>query len=235
MSIETSRLGAFTARSGALGAVMLLVLSVSTAAAARGDIGPVTACSTTYVENNPLLGPDALPNVGSFAPLFEGYDQLSGLSGRVFLTYFYDPKAMYMRKPSPDWIYPPDHGFLIVKGKAEEKSGEIRAGTEVDRFGPTRGSFLSFAGTPYAKRSLPPNSLDPPMGGTICNYHRYRVRIAFRAEVGPIAPAFGQPGLGEQIFLDPKLVPFHKTDKFPKLSVAWMLDEEYLTAEAATP
>lgn len=63
------------------------------------------------------------------------------------------------------------------------------------------GTFLSTADTPYSQRSLPPSSLDNPTTGSSeypSNYHVYRVLKDFTVEGGPIAPWFGQPGLGTQ-------------------------------------
>ena len=62
------------------------------------------------------------------------------------------------------------------------------------------GSYVSAADAPYSQRSLPPNSLETPSGSNAIpnNYHVYTVIKPFLVEGGPIAPWFGQPGLGAQ-------------------------------------
>ena len=61
--------------------------------------------------------------------------------------------------------------------------------------------------TPYAERAPPPQSLDNYDAGFTCNYHLYRVVKSFRTETGPIAPGFGQPGLGLQFQVVSFLLP----------------------------
>ena len=62
------------------------------------------------------------------------------------------------------------------------------------------GTYISAADAPYSQRSLPPDRLNTPGGSSAYpyNYHLYKVNISFVVEGGPIAPWFGQPGLGAQ-------------------------------------
>jgi hypothetical protein len=52
------------------------------------------------------------------------------------------------------------------------------------------------------------------------------VRKAFKVESGPIAPGFGQPGLGRQYQLVSSVVPGSPTP----LNVNWLLSHHYLAA-----
>lgn len=67
----------------------------------------------------------------------------------------------------------------------------------------TIGTYVSAADAPYAQRALPPSNLDTPVGSYEYpyNYHVYTVVRSFVVEGGPIAPWFGQPGLGAQFYV----------------------------------
>lgn len=67
---------------------------------------------------------------------------------------------------------------------------------------PESGSFISAADAPYAQSALPPASLDtsPTAPEYPYSYHVYTVRKRLDVLGGPIAPWFGQPGLGVQVF-----------------------------------
>ncbi|MFC9559246.1 glycohydrolase toxin TNT-related protein, partial [Agromyces sp. NPDC056965] len=69
-------------------------------------------------------------------------------------------------------------------------------GDELDRMGGPWGSFLSFPGTAFEMRSLPPSNLSDP-------YSVYemtgRLPAGVRIEVSEIAPAFGRDGGGMQV------------------------------------
>ena len=69
-------------------------------------------------------------------------------------------------------------------------------GDQLDRMGGPWGAFLSFPGTPFEYRSLPPSNLSDPyftygLGG--------RLPDGVRIEVSEIAPAFGHSGGGLQV------------------------------------
>ncbi|QMU78290.1 TNT domain-containing protein [Streptacidiphilus sp. PB12-B1b] len=74
----------------------------------------------------------------------------------------------------------------------------LRSGQLVDLFGSGRGNFLAPAGTPYAKRAIPPSNLEAHDAAYPVSYHLHRVITPFTVEAGPIRPWFGQPGLGLQ-------------------------------------
>jgi Tuberculosis necrotizing toxin len=101
----------------------------------------------------------------------------------------------------------------------------LEPGQAIDRYGSLYGSFLAPFATPYAARSIPPSSLDDSPGFT-CNYHTYKVLKAFTVEAGPIAPAFGQPGLGLQYQLVSSLLPGDPSTA----NVYWLVDNGYLAA-----
>ena len=62
------------------------------------------------------------------------------------------------------------------------------------------GRYVSAADAPYSQRSLPPQNLDTNASTPDYpyDYHIYEVRKQFNVTGGPIAPWFGQPGLGTQ-------------------------------------
>ena len=66
---------------------------------------------------------------------------------------------------------------------------ELPEGTEVDRYGGSDGNVTYAAGTPYPRRSLPPEWQDRP-------YRVYRLLRPMEALTGTAVPWFGQPGGG---------------------------------------
>ena len=65
------------------------------------------------------------------------------------------------------------------------------------------GSYVSAADAPYSQRALPPSNLDTPVDTPEYpyNYHIYTVMKPLIVVGGPIAPWFGQPGLGAQFYV----------------------------------
>ena len=69
------------------------------------------------------------------------------------------------------------------------------------------GKFVSAADAPFDQRSLPPESLNIPKNATRngadhpWGYHVYNVTREMNVSGGPIAPHFGQPGLGAQFYV----------------------------------
>lgn len=65
------------------------------------------------------------------------------------------------------------------------------------------GKFVSAADATYNQRSLPPSNLDTNATAPDYpfNYHVYKVIKKFEVLGGPIAPWFGQPGLGTQFYI----------------------------------
>ena len=75
----------------------------------------------------------------------------------------------------------------------------LEVGTQVDRFGSESRTYVSAADAPFDQRSLPPSSLNTAPDGLFpYGYHVYIIKKALTVEGGPIAPWFGQPGLGAQ-------------------------------------
>ncbi len=151
--------------------------------------------------------------------MVRGYDPLAGLTIQQFISRYWDPTV-------PGWRYPPDNGFLVAGGRPIEYTITLGPGQDVDRFGSEFGAFLAPEGTTYAQRALPPMSLDNFDPAFPCNFHEYRVSRSFLVDSGPIAPGFGQRGLGRQYELNGSLVPGAPA----KLNVKWLIDNGYLRA-----
>jgi len=71
----------------------------------------------------------------------------------------------------------------------------LRRGTIVDRYGPSGGTYLSPAGTPWPQRALPGEAASRQL-------NTYQVVRDFPVQGGIIAPAYGQPGRGIQYQTD---------------------------------
>ncbi|WP_214412851.1 TNT domain-containing protein [Sphaerisporangium fuscum] len=181
-------------------------------------------CTAPFVENDPRLGPVNLPETGLLGRILRGYAQLGGLSGYQFIDRYWDLTTNSYR-------FPPDDGFAHAGGFPNAKpvleGYNLEAGTEVDRFGGEGGAFLSPVGTPYSQRAIPPSNLDTFAPQYPCNYHVYRVARSFAVDVGPIAPAFQQPGGGRQYHLLSKY--FVDAPKGRReASVAFLVEQGYL-------
>jgi hypothetical protein len=115
------------------------------------------------------------------AGMFEGYDPYGGQS----------PEAFVKANTNPDgtWRYPGDNGAV----PGTEQPTTLRPGTQVDRFGGPWGRYLSPRDTPFAERSLPPDSLTK-------GYHVYEVCQDLPVAQGEVGPAFNQDGGGTQYF-----------------------------------
>jgi len=201
------------------GAIVVVLATVAPSiAAVAAPPAPRAGCSASYLDGDMRLGPATTPDRGIVALELLGYHRFAELSPESFL-------ADYWNSPLGIWDYPPDSGYLIVGGRPVEFQDTLEPGQAIDRYGSLYGSFLAPYGTSYAARSIPPASLDDAPGFT-CNYHSYRVTKAFTVEAGPIAPAFGQPGLGLQYQLLSALLPGD-----PDIAnVYWLVDNGYLAA-----
>jgi hypothetical protein len=207
----------------AVGASFLALAAASAAAAPTVALGGPTATSPKTIsvptqcdgqasnsdqakgclDSNPLLGPKELPTTGrvrsvdgDIAKLTRGYKPSGSTTEAAFLDLYYN---------NDSWKYPPDGGFAIDPDTMRPIHHVItleplKDGKRVfvDRFGAETGSYLAPAGTSYAKRALPPQSLDTFPDGPPYNYHVYVVIRPFRVDAGPIAPWFGQKGGGVQ-------------------------------------
>lgn len=87
--------------------------------------------------------------------------------------------------------FPANNGFI---GETEKQF--LTKGQEINRYGGSGYSrFFSPVETPEAARALPPGSGGQPL-------RTFKVLKPFEVDKGTVAPAFGQPGFGEQ-FLSP--------------------------------
>ncbi|WP_354643725.1 TNT domain-containing protein [Kitasatospora camelliae] len=173
---------------------------------------------TVYYCGRQELGPAVLPGTGPVASLLKGYHRLGGLQPVQFLSWYRDGNQ---------WKYPDNRGFAERNGVLDMHERTVDPGGTLDRFGADSGKYLATGGTPYAKRALPPDSLN----GDGYNYHCYVVNRGFRVQTGHIAAGFAQPGFGHQQWLDPALKPsdFEPAETY---NVANLVKHEYLrTAE----
>jgi Tuberculosis necrotizing toxin len=188
------------------------------------DAAAVTQCSTAYFDGDPRLGPERLPapivsEVGTQVIL---YQRTGAEPAQQFLTEYYDPAA---NGGKGGWRYPPSNGYVIDShGQPVEAPHTLPVGHLIDRYGSEFGAFLAPQGTPYAERSIPPQSLDTSDPAYTCNYHRYRVIKEFTVEAGPIAPWFKQRGGGEQYQVDGALLPGAPN----RPNVMWLIGSGYL-------
>ncbi len=189
--------------------------------AASADATWLDECSANHLAGDARLGPRWLPLTGPVGRELFFYRPTGGRSAAAFLTTWYDPTAV---GGTGGWRYPPASGYVVGPGGHPiEFRRSLRPGTDIDRFGSEYGTFLAPAGTPYAARSIPPQSLDgTPAAG--CNYHDYEVLKPFMVDAGPIAPAFAQPGGGIQYQLDATLI----AGAPGNLNVQWLVDHGYL-------
>ncbi|KAF4448349.1 filamentous hemagglutinin / adhesin [Fusarium austroafricanum] len=151
--------------------------------------------SKAYICRDARLGPEKLPKKLPLSTFVESYNRFGGLTPAQFLQKWTDEKGSYK--------YPPQNGFqLDANGHAINGTMVLQPGTLVDRFGSAYGSFISAAAAPYSQRALPPSNLDtnPDTPDFPYNYHLYVVIKPLTVVGGPIAPWFGQPGLGAQFF-----------------------------------
>ncbi|KAL8710652.1 MAG: hypothetical protein Q9220_004876 [cf. Caloplaca sp. 1 TL-2023] len=151
---------------------------------------------TPYICRDPRLGPVQLPTVFPLLSFISDYDRFGGQQPGDFLKNWTDARTGNYR-------YPPQNGYqLDLQGKAIQGNMTLEVGTKVDRFGSEYGSFISAADAPYAQRALPPSNLDtsPSAPEYPYNYHIYTVLKRLDILGGPIAPWFGQPGLGTQFY-----------------------------------
>jgi hypothetical protein len=122
------------------------------------------------------------------AELAEGHDPLGGGHER-------DWDRRFLVRPATDdtraeYAWPP--GELFPEGGCADGEPILLAeGTVIDRFGTPEGRVFSADGTPFARRSLPPDHL-------AAGYRRYRVTVELPVWRTLSAPWFGQPGGGKR-------------------------------------
>jgi hypothetical protein len=117
-----------------------------------------------------------------------GYDPLGGEPERDWDRRFLVRPADREGRRAAEYAWPP--GELFPEGGCAAGEPVVLAeGTVVDRFGTPEGRVFGEDGTPFARRSLPPDHL-------AAGYHRYRVTRALPMWRTLSAPWFGQPGGG---------------------------------------
>jgi Tuberculosis necrotizing toxin len=151
-----------------------------------------------YICGDPRLGPVTLPTslpLASLAGNSSSYHRFGGLCPGAFLAAYTSSSGAF--------VYPTQNGFaLSTAGAPIAANTTLERGTLLDRFGSEYGTFMSPAGAPYAQRALPPTNLDAAPGSAYpYNYHVYEVLRPFIVLAGPIAPWFGQMGMGVQFQL----------------------------------
>ena len=158
------------------------------------NVAPPTAYQRYYLDDW-RLGPTYLPQMGALGKMLKGYKRTDHTSAYWFLGCYWqtDPQS-----GKSGWWYPDHNGFVLKNGKPVKHSVTLHKGQLVDLFGSGFGNFLAPAGTPYAKRAIPPSNLSTFVKDIPYNYHLYRVSKPFTVDAGPIRPWFGQPGLGLQ-------------------------------------
>ncbi|MFF7185865.1 TNT domain-containing protein [Streptomyces sp. NPDC008222] len=169
-----------------------------------------------YYDDDWRLGPALLPRSGPLGAMLKGYHRTDSTSSYWFLGCYWNTNP---QTGLSGWWYPDDNGFVLKNGKPVEHLLNLRPGQLVDLFGSGTGHFLAPAGTPYAKRAIPPSNLDTYDPSHPFSYHLYRVVQSFTVHAGPIRPWFGQPGLGLQYVTDLSITDLLNQTKLQELPV----------------
>ncbi|MEU7525117.1 TNT domain-containing protein [Saccharothrix sp. NPDC042600] len=186
-------------------------------AAPAGHAAPPTAqiqCEGPFFRDDERLGPKVLPpETHVVGRLLDKYKRFGNEpDAEAFLAKYWDGKH---------WKYPSNYGFVGTPSSKLLLPGEV-----VDRFGGQSGKFLSPIGTPYAQRSLPPQSLNTceyePGVRMSYGYYRYKVDRPFAVLSGTTASWFGQPGGGKQFKVE---TPVGAPDRW---NVDWLVRNYYL-------
>ncbi|KAL8868145.1 MAG: hypothetical protein Q9174_005183 [Haloplaca sp. 1 TL-2023] len=166
------------------------------ACSCNGTNASTSADANAYICRDPRLGPIQLPTVFPLLSFVSDYDRFGGQQPGAFLARWTDSATGFFR-------YPPENGFVLdLQGRPILGNMSLLEGMQVDRFGSEYGSYISAADAPYAQRALPPSNLVTPPNAPEYpyNYHIYTALKRLDVLGGPIAPWFGQPGLGVQFF-----------------------------------
>lgn len=141
--------------------------------------------------------PSSDPEVQRLIP--DSYDPHGGQSAEDWNREYWPTGETDMHgNPVLVWPDPQDHpqGFLTPESR---EAVVLEPGDTFDRFGPGFGKFGSPVDTDFARRGLPPLSLD-------AGYHRYEVVRPIPIWQGPIAPAMAQSGGGIQYYFPHAIV-----------------------------
>ncbi len=90
-------------------------------------------------------------------------------------------------------IYPENDGAI-----GEMKRVILKAGTIVDRYGDSKGTFVSPTGVQLESRALPRIAIH-------AEYHKYKIEKDFVCLTGKVAPWFGEKGRGTQYKLEQRV------------------------------
>lgn len=200
-----------------LSLVVLLSSIFGLVAAPAGYAVPPTAqvqCEGPFFHGDERLGPkDLPPETHVVGQLLIGYKRFGNeANAEAFLTKYWSGNR---------WKYPPNDGFVGTPSRTLLLPGEV-----VDRFGGQSGTFLASIGTPYAQRSLPPQSLNTceyePGVRMPYGYYRYKVDRPFPVLSGTTASWFGQPGGGKQFKVE---TPVGAPERW---NVDWLVRNDYL-------
>ncbi|MFE7591857.1 TNT domain-containing protein [Kitasatospora sp. NPDC057512] len=173
------------------------------------------AGSDAYLCTRKELGPVNVPTDPLVSQLLLGYDRLGGVTPARFLDWYRDWRG---------WKYPDHQGFNEIDGVLDMTEQELMEHQKLDRFGNNDyGAYVATAGTPFAQRALPPDSLN----GGDANYHCFEVTKPFKVQQGQSAGAFSQPGKGIQQWLDPSLKPDDITSS--TYDITALITAHYLT------
>ena len=185
-----------------------------------------------YVCGDDRLGPRVLPWRLPLLSLVSNYDRFGGLTPGEFLKTWKDPATGWWKYPPQGGFLLNADGRPINGTAVLRKGAKVdRFGDETGRFlGSADAPFAQRAIPPDALNVCPPPKRSPAAsladygesgsrseaeGGVEAadgeckpkdhpwNYHAYEVLEDLVVSAGPIAPAFGQPGLGVQFYLGP--------------------------------
>ncbi len=140
----------------------------------------------------PVLGPPRGVGDPAVAALTEGHDPIGGDNEREwdrrYLVRFGSVTAHGVTADGVEYNWPPSERHP-EGGSAPGEAEVLDEGAELDRFGPPEGRVFAAAGTPFARRSLPPALLTQ-------GYRRYRVLRPLPVWRAVSAAWFAQPGGG---------------------------------------
>ncbi len=144
--------------------------------------------------SEPVLAEGLAADHPEVAALAEGYDPLGGQHerdwDRRYLVRLGSVTPQGISSEGKEFAWPPGESYP-EGGTAPGDPELLQEGTLIDRFGSPAGRGFSADGTPFTRRSLPPDALD-------AGYHRYRVERPLPVHRTISAPWFGQPGGGER-------------------------------------
>jgi hypothetical protein len=172
------------------------------------------ACEKPFYLEDPRFGPKDLPPASHVVgQLLSGYERFGNEPNhQIFVAKYWNDKG---------WKYPENDGFVGTPTTTMLQPGKL-----VDRFGGQSGRFLSPTGTSFARRSVPPQSLNTceyePGVRMPYGYYRYKVEKEFEVLSGTTAPWFGQSGGGTQYKVASPNPPERR-------NVAWLVKNRYLS------